>query len=465
MAVRHYTNLTIDRSEDLIFGRAPHPVTCGHDLTIGAGTVYPEINFTLPPMEVTESTMPAVLDQYQKIIDGVCQRAVDLQVPGLVVEFELLPPMTIEPAWGESIVALLRRALDGYHDKHGLKIALRATPTDVRDGERPVRRRSGRYWEAMRDSFRRCVSAGADMLSIESTGGKEASDDALLQCDLQTMLVALGVLGARDMAFLWDEIGEACKGTQCLSAGDTACGFANTAMVLADRKMIPKVFAAVVRTLSTVRTLVAHEHGAVGPTKDCAYEGPYIKAITGVPISLEGKSAACAHLSSIGNIAAATADLWSNESVQNVRLLGGDAPVVSLEQLAYDCRLMNIAAADGADAARMLRDWLVRSDAALDPQAYVLTPDNVIRVARAIVEADGAFARSRETIAVTLDILREGATDGPLHLNDREKHWLDMLQMQLEMIPTDEEAAIKAACLGTKPDLVPGAYEIDDDKL
>jgi len=465
MADRQYLSLAIDRSEDLIFGRAPHPVTCGHDLTIGGGLVYPEINFTLPPMEINKATMPEVLDQYQKIIDGVCRRAVDLQVPGLVVEFELLPPMTIEPAWGESIVALLRRAMDGYHDKHGLKSALRATPTDVRDGERPIRRRSGRYWAAIRESFRRCVSAGADMLAIESTGGKEVSDDALMQCDIQAMVVALGILGARDMAFLWDEIGEACKGTQCISSGDTACGFANTAMVLADRKMIPKVFAAVVRTLSAARTLVAHEHGAVGPSKDCAYEGPFLKAIAGVPISLEGKSAACAHLSSLGNIASATADLWSNESVQNVRLLGGDAPVVSLEQLAYDCRLMNVATADGEDAARTLRDWMVRSDAFLDPQAYVLTPDNVMRVAGEIVACEGAFARSRRAVAVTLDILREGSGDGALPLDDRERHWLDMLQMQLEMIPTDENAAIRAASLGTKVDLVPADYDIDDKDI
>ena len=45
------------------------------------------------------------------------------------------------------------------------------------------------------------------------------------------------------------------------------------------------------------------------------------KAIAGVPISMEGRSATCAHLSPIGNIAAAAADLWSNESVQDTPLL------------------------------------------------------------------------------------------------------------------------------------------------
>lgn len=459
--ITRFAVLAVDNSEDLVFGYAPRPLTCGHHLTIGAGVVYPEINFTLPPMEITGGTMPVVIDQYHGIIEGVCERAVDLQAPGMVVEFELLPPMTTEPAWGESITALLRQVLDNFHEKYGLKSALRVTPTDVRDGERPIRRRSGRYWDAMRESFCRCASAGADLMSIESTGGKELSDDSIVQCDLAGTMVALGVLGARDMAFIWDEIKNACAGTRCVPAGDTACGFANTAMVLADRKMIPKVFAAVVRTISAVRSLVAYERGARGPSKDCAYEGPYLKAIAGVPISLEGKSAACAHLSSLGNIAAATADLWSNESVQNVRLLGGDAPVVSLEQLVYDCRLMNVAKADGPDAARTLRDLFVRSDSALDPQAYVLTPDNIIRISRAIVGSSDAWTRCREVAAVTLGILREGADSGGCPLVDREKHWLDMLQMQLEITPTDELAAIGAASLGTRPDLVRSEYEVE----
>lgn len=36
-----------------------------------------------------------------------------------------------------------------------------------------------------------------------------------------------------------------------------------------------------------------------------------------------------------------------NESVQNIKLLGGSAPTVSMEQLAYDCQLMNTAFESG----------------------------------------------------------------------------------------------------------------------
>ena len=109
------------------------------------------------------------------------------------------------------------------------------------------------------------------------------------------------------------------------------------------------------------------ERGAVGPSKDCAYEGPILKAISGVPIAMEGKSATCAHFSPLGNIAAAMCDLWSNESVQNVRLLAGMAPTCYLEQLIYDCRLMNCALAEGRAAAP---DWAAKIHIATNPVYY-----------------------------------------------------------------------------------------------
>jgi methanol--5-hydroxybenzimidazolylcobamide Co-methyltransferase len=89
-------------------------------------------------------------------------------------------------------------------------------------------------------------------------------------------------------------------GVHC--AGDTACGFGNTAMVLAEQKMIPRVFAAVVRAISAVRTLVCYQCGAVGPGKDCGYENPILKAITGFPMAMEGKTAACAHFSPLAGL-------------------------------------------------------------------------------------------------------------------------------------------------------------------
>ena len=46
----HYKSLAISDSLELIFGLAPKPVTTRSGMVIGGGTVYPELNFTLPPM-------------------------------------------------------------------------------------------------------------------------------------------------------------------------------------------------------------------------------------------------------------------------------------------------------------------------------------------------------------------------------------------------------------------------------
>jgi methanol--5-hydroxybenzimidazolylcobamide Co-methyltransferase len=436
------SELAVAKLDEFMFGRAPRPVRCGRGVELGQGTVVPEINFTLPPIDLNEATWPEARRQYAEMIDGVCRRAVELEVPALLVEFETLPPMTVRPEWGAEITRLLADALRNYHDRHGLKNALRLTPNDNRDHERPARMRHGPYWEGMQKLFNQAAAAGADLLAIESTGGKEVGDQALMNADLRTLVFALGVLAPRDMQFLWEAMVAVCRRTGIVPAGDTACGFANTAMVLAEQRLIPRVFAAVVRVAAVPRSLVAYEMGAVGPSKDCAYEGPYMKAIAGVPISMEGRTSACAHLSPVGNIAQAVCDCWSNESVQNVRLLSGFAPTVYLEQLAYDCRLMNTAAAGGAEAARRLRDWLVESDAALDPQAHVLRPDVVLRLSREILSESTPYRRTRRAVLATLSEIRRAHQEQRLRLAARETRWLDRLALQADALPEGEEELI-----------------------
>lgn len=428
--------------KEFVYGRAMHPVTTARGVVIGEGTVFPELNFTLSAMDVNEQTWPKVRAQYEEMIGSAVQRAVELKVPQLLVEFETLPEMTTHPEWGLDICRLLADRLIAVTEQEGLKTALRFTPNDIREFERPPLMRQGRYWESMQKVFDEAGEAGADLLSIESTGGKELCDEALVQCDLSLVLFSLGVLACRDMDFLWDRIVSACDRNGVIPAGDTACGFANTAMVLADKKMIPCVFAAVVRAASAPRTLVAVTKGAKGPCKDCAYEGVYVKALTGTPISMEGKSAACAHLSPVGNVAAAVCDCWSNESVQNVQLLSGRAPTVSIEQLAYDCRLMNTAARhDGG--ALTLRDWLAESDAPLDPQAYILKPSIVLEVAARIAEGRTPYEQTRLAATAAIEVLKKGADNGEVDVGDREAVWLDMMQDALADIPNEESAMIE----------------------
>jgi len=423
-------NLAIPNLDQLVYGRAPKPVRCGFDLTIGAGTVFPEVNFTLPMIEVCESTWPEIVRQYDEMAAAILERAVALETPGMVLEFELLPAMTARPEWGAAITERLHCALADAHDKHGLKCALRVTPTDIRDQERPPRLRSGPAWQSLNRSIELCIAAGADIISIESVGGKEVHDEALLYCDIPGVVLALGVLAPRDTRWLWDRISAHCaRNGHTVPGGDSACGFANTAMQLAHQKMLPEVLAAVVRAMSAVRSLAAFEHGAIGPSKDCAYEGPIIKAITGCPISMEGKSASCAHFSPVGNIAAAMCDLWSNESVQNVRLLSGSAPAAYTELLAYDCRLMNVAARQGH--ANLMRDWLTQSDQDLSPQAAVLSPSATLAIARAIAGADSDYHRSIAAGKAAVSVIRA------LQLPKREAEYLDRIERELDALPDD----------------------------
>ncbi|MCL5096528.1 MAG: methanol--corrinoid methyltransferase, partial [Candidatus Omnitrophica bacterium] len=379
-----------------------------------------------------------------------------------LVEFETLPPMTVHPEWGAEITWILADIMRHYHDRQGLSTALRLTPNDIRDHQRPPLMRRGKYWDGMIQLFNSAADAGADLLAIESTGGKEISDPALMNADLRSLVFAIGILAARDMEFLWREMVGVCEKTGIVASGDTACGFANTAMVLAEQRMVPRVFAAIVRVAAVPRSLVAYEMGAVGPSKDCAYEGPYLKAIAGIPISMEGRSAACAHLSPVGNIAQAVCDCWSNESVQNVRLLSANAPVVSLEQLAYDCRLLNAALAGSDRDARQLRDWLVASDAALDPQAWVLRPDVVLRIAQSILEESTPYRRTRRAVIAAIDELKQAYGSGQLHLPARELRWLNLFQDQAEELPENEETLIEEMCKGPEASkFLPAEYGLE----
>ncbi|MBC3887748.1 methanol--corrinoid methyltransferase [Acetobacterium paludosum] len=433
---KKFNQLAYRNLDDFVYGSSPKPVTTKSGMVIGGGTVYPEINFTLPGMDINDSTIKKAATIYSNIIDGVLKRAAELYTPGVLVEYETLPDFTEHPKYGIEINRILINSMKEAAEKYGLKTAIRTTPNDLREMNRPPVMRSGKYWDTMLELFEQSVKDGSDFISIESTGGKEINDSALVKADIRKAIFALGVLGCRDMEFLWKNLVDiAGLGKDCYAAGDSACGFANTAMVLAEKGFIPHVFAAVIRVIAVPRALVAFEQGAVGPSKDCAYEGPFIKAITGCPISMEGKSAAGAHLSPIGNIAAAVADTWSNESIQQVKLLSEMAPIVGMEQLIYDCRLMNAATENGQQL--IFRDLLVKSDAALDVQAYVLKPDVVFRISAELVKTQDNFLRTKMAAQLTVAELKKAINEGKVKSDKRDMKWLDKMQKQIDTIPDD----------------------------
>ncbi len=449
--------LAVSDKDAFCYGVAPRPIALANGMVIGGGQVYPELNFTLPPMTIDSITFPQVKEHYRQMTAGALTRALELHAAGVVVEVELLPPMTINAGWGIEITKIVRDIMADFEAAKGLRSALRLTPNDTREFVRPPVMRSGPYLEAMLEVFEGAAKAGADFLSIESTGGKEVHDDALVNADLMQAVFALGVLGARDMDFLWRKIVGIAEGSGSVAAGDSACGFANTAMVLAEKGMIPGVFAAVIRVATVGRALVAFDVGARGPSKDCAYEGPFLKAIAGVPIAMEGKSASCAHLSPVGNIAACVADMWSNESVQNVKLLADMAPTVSMEQLIYDCRLMNTASRDEGGAHRLSK-WLADSDSGLSAQAYVLRPEVVLRLSEKIAAQPDPYRRTLTGARAAVEEIRRAYEAGAVLLPPREVTWIDRIEAQLEDIPEDEGELTEMMLPGLKGKFNPGEY-------
>jgi methanol--5-hydroxybenzimidazolylcobamide Co-methyltransferase len=438
-----YNKLEIETADQLVFGTAPYPVTTSRGLVIGGGKVYPELNFTLPPITVSKENMAEISRHYREIATGALDRALHLESPGLVLEFETLVEMTQHPAIGIELVKIMNDICEDYYQKHGLISEIRLTPNDIREFERPPRLRSTKLLDPMMELFEKGAEAGGNLLSIESTGGKEISDDALMMCNMKQFVFTQAVLGVRDMHMLWKKIVDVANRTGRIPGGDTACAFANTAMVLAEKGFIPKTFAAIARIASIVRSLVAFEEGALGPDKDCGYEGPFIKAITGIPISMEGKSSACAHFSPVGNVSAACADLWSNESVQNIKLLSGYAPVVSLEQLVYDTRLMNEAIRDGKSTVNKLQDLFASSDTYFDPQALILAPVNVIEISREIVKGSNYIDATVKGCLKGMEIIENALETEQLKPDEREEVWMGTIKEELLSIPIEEDVFVE----------------------
>ncbi len=86
-----FRSLSIPNLDDFVYGVSPRPVALQNGLVIGGGTVYPELNFTLPSMVITPETMEEVRAQYTQMITEACTRAVELHTPGLVVSSSCCP--------------------------------------------------------------------------------------------------------------------------------------------------------------------------------------------------------------------------------------------------------------------------------------------------------------------------------------------------------------------------------------
>jgi len=434
-----FNRLEIEKPSELIFGSAKHPLNYGFGLNVGKGEVIPEIKFF--PRTLSDKDPAGFKTEVQTITKEILDRAVELGIPSLQIETELTFMETKKPRLAAEIVNIQKSLMEKHFEEYGLKLGFRVTVADIRDFREGLR--STANYSIMMETFEAVSSNGADVLSIESEGGKDVFNYSIIRQDIKGIVFSV-LLGSLDMNFLWKDIVDIARRKGCIAGGDTACAIANTAMKLAGglkSMSLPHTLAAIVRAISAARSLVAYEQGAVGPGKDCGYENVILKAITGFPMSMEGKSSACAHSSLMGNIASACCDLWSNEQVENLRLFGGSAPQVFLEILYYDCKLMNKAITLGK--ALELRDMLVLSDKFNDPQAMVLSPDVAIEIANSIVSEHDYYMRVKSACRKVIELMESSPL---LRLNHPEKRFLSQIKNTINSLPDDGEAFREQMC-------------------
>jgi len=103
----------------------------------------------------------------------------------------------------------------------------------------------------------------------------------------------------------------------------------------------------------------------------------------------------------------------------------------------------------------------VETDAALEPQAYVLRPESAIAIADAIVRASTAVAAGRNSALAAVRRLRGARRDTGLKIHPRELSWLDRIEKTVETIP-DNEAEFIAEMMATVDTtrFVPADYDL-----
>lgn len=426
-------SMAYSNAEEMMFGTAKYPVNTKRGLTIGGGHVIPEI---VPhPRPGSEKTLKTLSREYERANGDALERCVVVGLPTLIIENEHIFQMTNNPTWGGEIAGQTARQMDKYLEKYDLKAAYRATIADLRKPDM-VNMRDSDYTRQMLESFNECAKT-ADIISIETMGGKEIFDHALIRNDIAGLLFGQAVLGGLDMEWIWTRIVEIAEKNGCVPGGDTNCAEANTAMFMAGgflSKDVPHTLAALSRAICVSRTLTAYECGAKGPTKDCAYEDPIIKAITGVPISTEGKTSACAHADLQGNVIAAVCDVWSNEAVEYHDMFGGSTTAVFTEILGYDTAAMNSAVDLGYQ--KEYQACLINSDRYRGPHGFILCPDNAWEIGKSVVDNnESRYVRARAA-ALKCGELMLG--DDQLKLTAFESDSLKSYMKDLDELPDDE---------------------------
>ncbi|HOB38940.1 MAG TPA: methyltransferase MtaB domain-containing protein, partial [Methanomassiliicoccaceae archaeon] len=201
MALKRYTKMEYGSPDEMVFGEAKYPVSYGLGQTVGAGMVIPEINFApRPGAEKNPETLRREYVDY--ITKDILDRAITLGFPAVQLENEHVFQMVNEPEKFEKpVVAGQKELMQKYHDEYGIALSIRHTIADPRlaeEGLRPGMDQKHSYPEKMFEAFEVAAANGADLLSIETMGGKEVADYAILRQDIRGWLFGIGYLGSLD---------------------------------------------------------------------------------------------------------------------------------------------------------------------------------------------------------------------------------------------------------------------------
>jgi len=447
MAATRFTKMAYSSPDEIVFGTSKSPVSYGFGIKVGAGRVIPELNYA--PRPGSEKDPARLKKEYVEYISkDVLTRAVTLGFPDVQLETEWVSQMG-NKKFSTPIVEGQKEITEKFHEEYGLNCAVRQTLPDQREAEeglRPGMKGKHAYPEALFGCAEVACENGADVLACETMGGKELADYAVTSGDVVAFLYGVGYLGAIDMEFVWSEfVNIAKKHKKTTVGGDTNCSGANVSMFMAGGMLdqdVQKTFSAVTRAISAARTMVAMECGASGPDKDCGYEGPIIKTITGRPAAQEGKNCQCAHADLQGNLMAQICDLWSNESVEYHPEFGGSSVQCWLGSLGYEVALMNCAIATGQE--KTLRDLYMITDRVRGPEGYMLAYDNAYKVGEAIAkEGKNIYLRAKAAGLTAAKIVKAGYESKELGLTTKQKDVLDAIIKELEALPAEESKFVE----------------------
>jgi methanol--5-hydroxybenzimidazolylcobamide Co-methyltransferase len=463
MVLFRYTRMAYRDPDEMCFGFAKFPVSEHWSIQFGAGYVVPEIK--VAPSPGSEKSLETLKKELVSIAEQAATRAVGIGIPAFMLEQEHVFQQTYNPKWAAELTAAQAEVLERFYREYGIKVALRQTVADIRVEEKKPGLRGSEYDMRIAETVEACAANGASDIGMETMGGKTVLDYGVMRNDIKAILFGIGVLGSIDMEYVWTRNVNICKKYDCRPAGDTNCSGANTCMFVAGLLMdkeLPHTVAALARAIAAARSIVALECGCTGPTKDCAYENPIVKAISGVPIAAEGKDAVCAHQDLAGNLTAALADIWSNESVFHRAEMGGPTPGVWLGATANEANLMNTAIQTGQH--KILRDLYVLADKYRDPQSLILAYDNAYRIGKAIVEyGKDIYLRARAAALEAGKIIKEAYEAKKLMLTRFELESLERAMKILEGLPM-ESARFIDDCVKTYTKKVrtfdPKSYEL-----